>query len=62
MRIAKTVLEHTRKLYNALHDQGRSECFSTGILYSLLTTGSLFQMILRHIQGAQILNTPYLTG
>ena len=33
MRIAKTVLEHTRKLYNALHDQGRSECFSNGILY-----------------------------
>ena len=30
--IAMTVLAHTRKLYNTLH-QGTSECFSNGILY-----------------------------
>jgi hypothetical protein len=30
--ITKTVLEHTRKLYDALH-QGASECFSNDVLY-----------------------------
>ena len=30
--IAMTVLAHTRKLYNTLH-QGTSKCFSNGILY-----------------------------
>ena len=30
--ITKTILEHTRKLYDALHP-GTSECFSNGILY-----------------------------
>jgi hypothetical protein len=30
--ITKMVLEHTRKLYDALH-QGTSECFSNGMLY-----------------------------
>jgi hypothetical protein len=30
--ITKVVLEHTRKLYDALH-QGTSKCFSNGILY-----------------------------
>ena len=30
--IAKTILEHTRKLYDALH-KGTSKCFSNGIIY-----------------------------